>query len=92
MALSNQPGIPRSIRLNITSLVQILTLKAILATVLKAEAKDCPNDLDILHLAQDINKAWIQSKNGTWAGGDSTSMLNFEHNEPLKASLKAIFP
>lgn len=91
LALSNKPRIPCSVKLNITSLVQALTLKAILATVLKAEAKDCPNDQDILDLGQQINKAWIQSKKGTRAGSDSTGMLNFEHNEPLKASLKAVF-
>jgi hypothetical protein len=89
--LINQPGIFCSVKLNITSLVQALTLKAILATVLKAETKECPSDLDILLLAQQINRGWIQSKKDIWAGGDSTGMLNFEDNGPLKASLNAVF-
>lgn len=88
---SNQPGSLCSDKLDITSLVQVLTLKATLATVLKREAKDCPNDFEMLHLAQQINKGWIQSKKDTWACDDSTGN-NFEHNDPLKTSLKALFP
>ncbi|KAJ5629542.1 hypothetical protein N7528_003199 [Penicillium herquei] len=84
-ALSNQSGV----HANITSLVQVVTLKAILATVLKNEAKGCPSDLDILKLADQINKGWIRSRNSS---KDGTDMLNFEHNEAIKTSLKAVFP
>ncbi|KAJ5713410.1 Cytochrome P450 [Penicillium malachiteum] len=91
-ALSYQPGIPSSTRFNITSLVQVVTLRAILATVLKVEAKDCPSNLDILNLARQINEGWIQSKNGNRPGRDDSVMLNFEQNKAIQASLQAVFP
>lgn len=89
--LSSHRGTPRSGRINITSLVQALTLKAILTTVCKAEAQDRPDDLAILQLAQQINRGWIQSKKRTETGRDGTDMLNFEQNGPLQASLRAVF-
>ncbi|CAI7669797.1 unnamed protein product [Penicillium manginii] len=77
--------------INITSLVQVFTLKAILRTVCKAEAQDRPDDIAILELAQQINRGWIESKSRTRTSGDDANMLCFEHNEPLQASLRAVF-
>ncbi|KAJ5740153.1 hypothetical protein N7493_000025 [Penicillium malachiteum] len=88
-ALSKEPGVPSFVKFNITSLVQVVSLRAILATVLKDEAKGSPSDLEILKLADQINKGWIQARKGT---KDGTDILSFEHNEDLKTSLEAVFP
>ncbi|KAJ6036842.1 hypothetical protein N7540_001121, partial [Penicillium herquei] len=89
-AQSKQPG-----RFNITSLVQVVTLRAILATVLKVEAKNCPSNLDLLNLAQQINQGWIESKKCNRPGMDGPGfpdVLDFEHNKAIQANLQAVFP
>ncbi|KAJ5980092.1 hypothetical protein N7481_007390 [Penicillium waksmanii] len=82
---------PFSVRINVTSLVQALTLKAALITVCKTEARHCSNDSAILQLAQHINQGWIQSEKGTGASGDCSRVLNFEQNHSLQASLQSLF-
>jgi hypothetical protein len=77
------------IRFNLTDFVQVVTLRVVLAVMFDEEDDkldlDIRNDAAVLRLAKAINETWISSK-------DSKTIINFESNITLRASLQALFP
>ncbi|PYI32467.1 hypothetical protein BP00DRAFT_472843 [Aspergillus indologenus CBS 114.80] len=73
-------------RLHLASLVQSLSLRIILTTLLNAELDTIPHaEQHMITLAQAINRAWVSSKN-------DADLIDFAHNADLQASLSALFP
>ncbi|RAH66399.1 cytochrome P450 [Aspergillus aculeatinus CBS 121060] len=73
-------------RLHLASVVQSLSLRIILTTLLNAELDTLPDaEKHMVSLAQAINRAWVSSKN-------DVDLIEFADNPGLQASLSALFP
>ncbi|RAH77857.1 hypothetical protein BO86DRAFT_203643 [Aspergillus japonicus CBS 114.51] len=73
-------------RLHLADVVQSLSLRIILTTLLNAELDTLPDtDKHMVSLAQAINRAWVSSKN-------DVDLIEFAHNPDLQAPLSALFP
>ncbi|KAJ5573392.1 Cytochrome P450 [Penicillium hispanicum] len=83
-----QPGRHTGIQINLTALVQVLSLRIGLETMFDPRTRKDASDEDVLKLAQAINSTWIDSKHQDAIGDGITK---FDENDILKDSLAALF-
>ena len=85
-----------SIQIAVTDMVQALCLKVVLMTMFHGELREDVTNHDLILLAGDINRSWMDSKrpsqnlHGSLEDGDN-KILSFEENVDLKVHLAAVF-
>ncbi|KAJ5325396.1 Cytochrome P450 [Penicillium brevicompactum] len=73
-------------RINLASMVQILTMRVALLVMFDKHDQDSISDLRILNLTQSINRVWIASKDK-----EDHQLPKFEDDAPLQQALFGVF-